>query len=597
MPFSSQNGARSVRIGPRIAVCRACRAALALALPLVLPLVLLAAARVEADTYPRNARIDILNYVFQLEVTDTSDAIAGEATIDVRLRTDALGTIELDLANAAGRTDGRGMTVESVTVGGRALRFTHDGDRLRVALQESASAGSRVALTIRYRGTPAGGLLIGPNKRGERVFASDNWPDKAHQWLPLIDHPSDKATAEFIVIAPAAYQVVSNGVLVEQTDLDSGVLGGGVLGGAAPGGGGRRRTHWKQSVPIAPWLYTLGIARYAVHYDGSVDGRPIQSWVYAAYRDAGFRDFPGPTRAALEYFSDRIGPYAYEKLANVQSAAVGGGMEAASAIGYGEDLITGERSRRVRNVIIHEIAHQWFGNAVTEADWDDVWLSEGFATYFTTLFIGHAYGRDEFLAELRRSRDTVLEFDGKNPEYRVIHDRLSDMSKVTSPQTYQKGSWTLHMLRGLIGDAAFWSGIRTYYRTYLNATASTEDFRRVMEEASRQELGWFFDQWLRRGGVPKLRGRWRYDAAAKQIAITLEQQQPGGDPFRLPLDLAIRTAGQHDARVTRIEMRSRTQEFLIPSNDEPTSVELDPESWILMDATFESALAPAAARD
>lgn len=547
---------------------------------LVLALALMSASHAAADTYPRNVRIDILHYVFQLEVSDASDAIAGEATVDVRLRTDALGAIELDLANAAGRTDGRGMTVDAVTLGGRALRFTHDGDRLRIALQDSAAAGSRVTLTIRYRGTPGGGLVIGPNKRGERVFASDNWPDKAHQWLPLIDHPSDKATAEFIVIAPAAYQVVSNGLLVEQTDLD----------------GGRRRTHWKQGVPIAPWLYTLGIARYAVHYDGSVDGRPIQSWVYAAYRDAGFRDFPGPTRDALEYFSERIGPYAYEKLANIQSVAVGGGMEAASAIGYGEELIAGERSRRVRNVIIHEIAHQWFGNAVTESDWDDVWLSEGFATYFTSLFINHAYGRDEFLAELRRSRDTVLEFDRKNPEYRIIHDRLSDMSKVTTAQTYQKGSWTLHMLRGIVGDAAFWTGIRAYYRTYFNANASTEDFRRAMEEASRQDLGWFFDQWLRRGGVPKVRGRWRYDAAVKQIVITLEQQQPG-DPFRLPLDVAIRTAAQRDARVTRIELRSRTQEFLIPSDHEPTTVELDPESWILMDATFESALAPAVARN
>jgi aminopeptidase N len=186
---------------------------------------------------------------------------------------------------------------------------------------------------------------------------------------------------EFIVTAPNHYQVISNGLKVEETNLSN----------------GKRLTHWKQSVPIASWLFVLGAADFAVQYVDTFDGKSIETWVYRQDRDDGFYDFAEPTKKVLEFYSNYIGPFSYEKLANIQSNSVGGGMEAASAIFYGDKSVTGNRSIRWRNVVIHEIAHQWFGNAVNEYDWDDVWLSEGFATYFTLLFIEHAYGRDVFL--------------------------------------------------------------------------------------------------------------------------------------------------------------------------------------------------------
>ena len=276
-----------------------------------------------------------------------------------------------------------------------------------------------------------------------------------------------------------------DGLLIEETDLP----------------GGMRLTHWKQSVPIATWLTVLGVARFAVQHWGDYQGRPLQTWVYAQDRDAGFYDFSYPTREVLEFFGSRIGPYSYEKLANVQSHSVRrGAMESATAIFYEEDSVTGERTIRWRNVITHEIAHQWFGNSVTEYDWDDVWLSEGFATYFTLLFIEEAFGRAEFVAGLKRSQGLVQKFYQEHPDARIVHDNLSDMSKVINPGTYQKGAWTLHMLRGVIGTEAFWDGIRSYYREHRNGNATTDDLRRAMEAASGQELGWLFQQWLYRPG-------------------------------------------------------------------------------------------------
>jgi aminopeptidase N len=519
-----------------------------------------------ADTYPRQPGVDVLHYSFRLTLSDQTDAIEGEATVTARLAA-GVGEISLDLAQPKASAPDRGMTVTGVTEAGAALRFEHAGDRLRVHLPRPATDRERREVVVRYRGTAATGLLVANNRHGDRTFFSDNWPDKARQWLPVVDHPSDKATSEFLVTAPAHYQVVSNGLLLEETDL----------------GEDRRLTHWRQSIPIAPWLYALGVARFAVEHRPAWRGIPIETWVYPQDRDAGFHAFAEPTASALEFFADRVGPYAYERLANVQANGIRGGMESATSIFYGDDSVSGP-ARRWDGVIVHEIAHQWFGNAVTEGDWDDVWLSEGFATYFTHLFVEHAEGRDAFVAGLRRDRDQIRDFDEKNPGYRIVHDNLADMTKVTTgPGTYRKGAWVLHMLRGVVGDDAFRAGIREYYRLYRDKNASTADFRRVMEEAAGKELGWFFDEWLTRGGMLKVVGRWRWDAAAKALRLDLEQRQ-AGEPYRMPVEVAIDVEGESEPRTQRIELGERRQAVAIPLDREPRSVVLDPRTFVLMDA-------------
>ncbi|MGD8895574.1 MAG: M1 family aminopeptidase [Acidobacteriota bacterium] len=527
-----------------------------------------AAVPAGADTYPRQPGIDVSHYVFRLALSDESDGIEGEATVDVRVLTDGVTALVLDLARASSETNGHGMRVVEVSAGGVPLRFEHSADRLRIVLDPPGRRDERRRVTVRYHGVPASGLVIGPNRHGDRTFFSNNWPDRARQWLPVVDHPHDKATCEFVVTAPAHYQVVSNGLLVEETDV----------------GQDRRRTHWRQSVPIAAWLYTLGVARFAVDHRPPWGGVALETWVYPQDRDKGFQVFAEPTVAALDFFSSRVGPYPYERLAHVQSNSVNGGMESATAIFYGDESATGERRERWRGIIIHEIAHQWWGNAVTESDWDDVWLSEGFATYFTHLFIEHAKGRDAFLAGLRADREAIRAFDDEHPSYRIVHDNLADMRQViTGPGTYKKGSWTLHMLRGVIGDTAFWDGIRDFYRRHRDGNASTADLRRAMEQASGRELGWFFDQWLRRGGMPTVRGRWAHDADSRMLRLDLEQAQPG-PPFRLPIEVGLEIAGEEDRRLERIEVSRRRQSFSFPLERAPRSVVLDPRTFVLMDA-------------
>jgi aminopeptidase N len=531
-------------------------------LPLSLLFLTLAGAPLSADTYPRQP-LDVEHYRFAITLSDATDRIDAEATVRLRMLAAGVSRVALDLANVTPARAGKGMTVQSVASGGQALPFTHASDRLAMTLAAPSRDGQIVELVVRYAGIPADGLQITPNRHGDRTFFSDDWPNKAHQWLPTIDHISDKATMEMHVTAPARYQAVSNGRRIETTDLP----------------GGMRRTVWLEAAPIAPWLYALGVAPFAVQHVGDYHGVPIETWVFAKDRDAGFHDFAVPTRDVLAFYSEWIGPYSYEKLANVQSNSVSGGMESASAIFYAPGSVVGDRNTRWRNVVIHEIAHQWFGNAVTERDWDDVWLSEGFATYFTQLFIEHAYGRDEFVDNMKRSRQTVLDFYAKTPDYRVVHDNLADMAQVTTGMTYQKGGWVLHMLRQRLGDDRFWAGIRAYYRRFKDANATTADFREAIESASGQDLTAFFDQWLYRGGVPRLSGTWSWDSAAQAVTVDLRQVQPG-PPFRIAVEVALQVPGAA-ARVERIDMISAAATATFKTTREPTVLAIDPNVRLL----------------
>ena len=535
---------------------------------LLLGFVVFGLVEVRADTYPKNLRVDIINYRFALELHDQDNRIAGTADVDLRFVAAGETSLRFDLTNQDTAT-GRGMTVSAVSADGASLAFTHRDNALTITLPRRFEPGQRLRLQIAYAGVPASGLKIANNKHGDRTFFSDNWPDKARNWLPTVDHPYDKATSEMVVTAPAHYQVISNGLLVEETDLP----------------GGRRRTYWRQSVPIAPWLYVLGVARFAVQHVDTFQGKAIQTWVYAQDRDAGFYDFAVPTRDVLQFYSDKVGPFSYEKLANVQSNSVSGGMESASAIFYSEGSVVGDRNVRWRNVVIHEIAHQWFGNAVTESDWNDVWLSEGFATYFTLLYIEHAYGRDEFLSGLESSRQRILEFDKQRPDYRVVHDNLSDMSQVTTGQIYQPGAWIRHMLRGIVGDEVFWTGIRSYYRAHQDGHATTADFRGEMERASGRDLRGFFDQWLTRGGLVRLDGDWAYSADAKSITIRLTQRDRARI-FAMPLQVGVYTAGNSTPAITTVQLSDASHQFQIAAGQRPDRVVLDPNHLVLMESVF-----------
>ena len=514
------------------------------------------------DPYPKNPNIDILNYKFEIHLNDTSDIIYGSADIALNIK-DSEDRVRLDLISQG--KDGKGMEVKKVTFNGSEVSYSHDNDVLLIETG-AFEYSSRDIINVVYSGMPITGLIIGPNMHGDRTFFSDNWPNKARNWLPLVDHPYDKSTAEFVVIAPNHYQVISNGLLVEETNLNKEL----------------KKTHWKQSVPISCWLYALGVAEFAVDYVDYFEGKSIQTWVYKQDRDNGFYDFKIPTKHTMEFFSDYIGPFAYEKLANVQSNSVKGGMESATAIFYSDVSVTGDRSVRWRNVVIHEVAHQWFGNCVTEYDWDDVWLSEGFATYFTLMFREHAYGRDDFVNGLNDAKRLVYNHYKTDKESSIVHNNLKDMKDVlTYSLQYQKGAWVLHMLRNYIGEDNFRKGIRNYYKKYYNSTTTTNQFKTEMEVVSGMNLDTFFDQWLYKGGNMVLDGNWKFDEKKGRIEVNLNQVQNDGYLFEMPIELGISYNDKNLEKIQTVKLEKEKGRFYIASDSKPISIKIDPNTKLL----------------
>ncbi len=257
---------------------------------------------------------------------------------------------------------------------------------------------------------------------------------------------------------------------------------------------------------------------------------------------------------------------------------MGGGMEHASEIFFGERSVSG---RPGLGLVSHETAHQWFGDSVTESDWDDVWLSEGFATYFSSLTIEHYQGRDALVAQLKRTRAGIFQTEKRMPDTAVVQDK--PWKGIPNGIVYQKGGWSLHMLRGEIGDARFWAAIREYYHRYRDSNASTADFERTVEETSGQDLRWFFQQWLYRAGSPVVEGVWHYDSAAKKVLLDLTQTESGA-PYRLPLEVGMSLPAAPAPKIEKLQFTQKQQHFEIAADQEPAAVDLDPNVWLLIDA-------------
>ena len=506
----------------------------------------------------RLSQIDVLHYTFDLTLSDQTNTIDGRALVRLRLL-QPMDQVALDLQS---RQNDAGMEVQSIQLDGEELEYSHQGQSLRIFLPKGLTAGTNLDLQIAYQGVPQDGLIIGENRFGSRTFFGDNWPNRARHWLPTVDHPSDKATVEWIVTAPGVYQVVANGRQTEETTLPD----------------GRRLTRFATEVPLPTKVMVIGVAPFAVQYAGDANGIPVTSWVFPDNREEGFYDYQ-PAVSILEWFMEEVGPYPYLKLANVQSKTRYGGMENAGNIFYFENSVTGKRERN--SLIAHEIAHQWFGNSATEGSWYHVWLSEGFATYFTHLWVEATEGREVLDERLQADRLQVLRY-GRRRSAPIIDPSVRDFNQLLNPNSYQKGGWVLHMLRRKIGDQAFWQGIRTYYRRYQLRNALTEDLRAVMEEVSGQDLQQFFDQWLRQPGFPDLEVQWNVLEGGDTAEVTITQKQD--ELFTFPLTIQVAGTELSDLGTKSVEISGRTQTVRVPFSGKAETLVLDPETDLLFTA-------------
>ena len=505
--------------------------------------------------------IDIEHYRFELELSDETDEIKGKAEVKIAFK--KTGPFELDLYTKD--EQGKGMTVSSVEENGKSVPFEAKGETLSIIPSSSLDTDEPAVYTIQYQGIPADGLIISKNKFGDRTFFGDNWPNRAHHWLPTVDHPSDKATVEFIVSAPDHYQVVANGRQIEESSL----------------GKGKRLTHWKTDVKLPTKIMVIGAADFAVQHAGFVGEAPVSSWVYPNTKEKGFYDYALAVKI-LTFYTQYIAPYPYEKLANVQSKTRYGGMENASCIFYSEESVDGKRGSEA--LIAHEIVHQWFGNSASEANWHHIWLSEGFATYLTHVYFEQVHGEEARIPRMEADRRRVLNWEPTRTSP-VVDTRVKDYNRLLNANSYQKGGWVLHMLRKQVGDEAFVKGIRLYYDRFQLSNALTSDLQKAMEETSGQKLDWFFKQWIFTAGHPNLKVRWSW--SNKKKICTLEVEQLQEVPFRFPLDVFFPDGAAGENIIAQLEVTQGKETFEVELPLAPHDVQLDPMVNLLFEAKVE----------
>lgn len=466
--------------------------------------------------------IDVLHYDFRVDFSPRGidDTVRVTSTLTVA-RTARADSLVLDLRGA--------MRVDEVRVNGAVVAVTRDSASVRVPLP--AGMRDTLRVSVRVHGRPTDGLIVRKDSSGTWTAFADHFPDRAREWLPTVDHPSDKATVEWTVRTPATHRVIANGELQEETPEP-----------ATVGRPAMLVTRWRAVRPLYTAVMVIGVAPFA-DYElgrtacglGELPGCVSQSvWITPDVRSY----MPGPFARAgdiVSLYARLVGPFPYEKLAHVQSSTRYGGMENASAIFYADNIYRGRSMSE--SLIAHETAHQWFGDAVTTREWPHVWLSEGFATYFAALWTESAHGDSAFLGDMQRMRESVLE-DKMAMEKPVIDETLSDLRHVLNGLVYQKAGFVLHMLRREVGDSAFFRGIRSYYAAHRHGNALTSDFVREMERASGAKLDWFFDQWMTRPGVADLTVGWRWDEARKGMVLTVSQGSQVA-PYRLNLSMEV----------------------------------------------------------
>ena len=507
-----------------------------------------------------------VHYDIALTLNDQlTEITSARAEINVQVLKGPLNVLDLDFG---------AMTVDSVTVGNDPAKFEQQSGKLNVQLSHPANSNDKLTVTVSYHGQPKDGLVLANDKAGKPSATGDNWPDRVHNWIPCLDHPSAKATVNFTVTAPAREIVVANGGLTAtRNNTDA-----------------TRTWTYTESRPIPPYCMIIAVAEYAESEPQTKTLTPLRYYVPQTDRDYAVQGFSAAP-FSVSLFSERVAPYPYEKLALIVGATRFGGMENSSAIVFpgnlfdrrGENQPVSQRfniRRGLETVTAHEIAHQWFGDSVTESTWADLWLSEGFATYFAGLVVEQYDGQGAFRDYMKNAANKYLSYERERRA--PIHDtETEDLFKLLNPNNYEKGAWVLHMLRGIVGDAAFFKGIRAYYLAHENKTATTEDLRAALEKASGVDLKEFFARWVYGSGHPVYEVSWTWQTKKGQsgvLTINLRQTQQD-EPFLNPLVVEMTTA-KGAQRIT-LKPTGKESSMRIPLANKPTSVRIDPDEFVL----------------
>jgi aminopeptidase N len=519
---------------------------------------------------PAQADYDALHYSLSIRLNMYSTRIEATLTCTGRVLADGFGEVVLDLDSNNGQ-----LAVTSVDGGEESDPLVYEivGDRLRITLPESLSTSDTFRVRVAYSGFPATGKIFADaynrtTHSGYPVIYTFSEPYGARQWWPCKDVPEDKATMDLRIAVQDPYFPVTNGRLVT----------------AITQGGGFTEYYYREDFPLATYLVSICCTNYAF-VSGTytaLDGQttmPVGHYLYPE-NVAREGDAVNGTLEAMYYLAETFGEYPFltEKYVTA-SHNDGAGMEHQTCTSMpARDLDEGGLGRRN----IHELAHMWFGDQVTMDHFDHLWLNEGFATYCEALFYENKYGRPYYRQYVNAWDTSSRPINDTTPLVNPNADWFS------SALVYRKGAFVLHMLRRVVGDEIFFQSCRQYLQNHSYGTALTEDLRAAFEAEYGQDLSWFFDQWVYRAGRPQYLWSWNQmtepDGDGMALFLRIDQAQ-SGDPFVMPIEVRILRQSA-EAETVRVWNDRKTQLFRIHvDTNNITSVEFDPENYVLKRAT------------
>lgn len=513
--------------------------------------------------YPGDSTIDAVYYKLELTLPATPHYLYGATTVTLKSSRAGLNSFFLDL-NSKLKTD-------SVFFEGQKLSsYTHQNSKLSITLPKSFNTGEQFSVKVYYQGVPdpsGFGSYADTSHNGSRIVWTLSEPYGAMDWFVCKDTPGDKAdSSEVWVTCQKDMKVASNGTLVSDTD----------------NGNNTHTVKWKNHYPIAQYLISIAATNYTVYtnyfkYTAS-DSMPVTHYVFPE----DFNDFTkgqmDQTINMLKVYSDKFGlyPFIKEKYGHAQFMW-GGGMEhqtITSLVNFSETLVS------------HELGHQWFGDKITCARWEDIWLNEGFAEYCSAVYNENAHGKDSYNSTIVNEMNRA-----KNAQGSIYVRNISSVGEIfNGNRSYAKGAVVLHMLRGVVGDSVFFNIMKTYINDpkLAYSSAATADFQAAAEKVYGQSLQYFFDEWIYGQGYPKYTYSWNAKTTAQdqisEVSLTLNQSVNSSPAFfTMPVRLKI-TTSLGDTTVT-VMNNQQNQLFSIIVKGSVIAVTVDPDNLILKSIT------------
>lgn len=507
-------------------------------------------ALANAQITPNQQQFDVTYYELDLFPDVETQVLYGSVRMQARTLSENLNHVEVNFLD--------NMQVDSVFVNGTLAQATHANDLLSIPLDRTYAAGELFETRVVYHGLPAqtgfGAFDFG-TLNGKPMVWTLSEPFEARNWWPCKDVPADKADSVDIKVTVRSDLIVaSNGLLKEKIVQDD-----------------RTTYWWQERYPITTYLVSLAIYPYHTYSDWYVtpqnDSMEVQFYVFPQNVNR-VRDNYAKTVPMLETLSELFGEYPFikEKYGHAEFIWGGGGMEhqtITSLAGYSESLI------------VHELAHQWWGNMVTCETFHDIWLNEGFATYTEALWWEQQLGPEAMHQDM--ARNVYL---GDETVY-VENPQVDNIFYYRS--TYMKAAWVLHMLRHVIGDEVFFELLHTYYDEFKFKTINTEQFRELCERVSGQELDQFFQQWIFEGGAPHYAFLWESQPSSTgegyEVTLVIHQEQTSGTIFEMPVDIKLEYPNGSQTLV--LQNNQASQLYTLTVSQEPQNVLFDPDNWIL----------------